>query len=196
MEFLKDIIAPLIRPLTWVFILCLASAFHRRRRLLWLWMAIAVLCLFGWPRRPWSLRGPLVRSQVPLTEVNPAITNIVVLAGGGFATDPSVPANGRATESYLYRFLEGIRLYRAAPDRRVLISVSRPEDPAEARALLDELAALVGVPPGDLLPVTGAENTRNEAELMAPLVGTNRFYLVTSDLHMPRAMMTFENVGG
>jgi len=194
-EFWKDLLGPLASPLTWIFVLCLLAAFHRRRRLLWLWMAIAVLCLFGWPRQPWNLRGPLVRSQAPLTEPDPAITNIVMLAAGGFATDASVPVNGRATEAYLYRFLEGVRVHRALPGSRLLVSVSRPDDVVEARRLLDELAALVGVEAVDLVPVVGAENTRDEARLMAPHVSTNAFYLVTSDLHMTRALMIFKNAG-
>jgi len=61
--------------------------------------------------------------------------------------------------------------------------------------LLGELAELTGIAPTRLIPVTGARDTREEALLMRPLLGTNAFYLVTSDIHMPRAMLGFQKAG-
>ena len=61
--------------------------------------------------------------------------------------------------------------------------------------ILNELAGLVGVAPDRLVPIVGAENTRDEARRMRDVAGTNVFYLVTSDLHMPRAMMIFKQEG-
>lgn len=192
---LKKLLYPLTNSLTLVLVLTVWALLHKRRRVILLCAIVAALCLFGYPALPGRFRKALVTQYAPLTEFRPGITNIVVLCAGRFATDASVPVNGRATPGFLYRLMEGIRLLREAPGRRVLVSVSSPDDPAAAGSILHALAGLLDVQPGSLVPVVGAKNTRDEARLMRDVVGTNAFYLVTSDLHMPRAMIIFEQAG-
>ena len=194
-SLLKHLLAPLVSPFTLVLVLTVWALLHQRRRVALLCAIVAVLCLFGYPRWPWTLHRRLATQYPPATELRAGVTNIVVLAGSGFATDETVPVTGRASPEYVYRFLEGVRLLRGLAGSRMLVSVSVPDDPKAARQLLDELAGLVGVAPARLLPVVGARSTCDEARLMREAVGSNAFYLVTTDLHMPRAMLLFRQEG-
>lgn len=193
--FLKYFMVPLMRPLSLVLLFLLLALMIKRARVGLIAAAVLLLFLFGYPLLPRMLHQPLVSRYASVTAPLDNITNIVVLACGSFATDPAIPANGRADRESLYRFLEGVRLHRDIPGSRLLVSVSHSTAPAEAVLLLDDLADLAGVDREKVLAIAGAHDTREEALLMRGLVGTNQFYLVTSDYHMRRSMMTFEQQG-
>ena len=195
MFFVEKLLGSLLNPLTLALAFAVWAFFYRRRRRLLLCVAVGVLCVFGYPMVPMLLQKPLVTRYAPVTEVRADIVDIVVLDPSGVHADRSLPVNGRASPGFLYRILEGVRLHRQLPESRMLVLVSVPNDVAAARGILDELGRLVGVAADKLVPAVGGLNTRAEARLIRELVGTNAFYLVTSDFHMPRAMMIFEQAG-
>ncbi|MBP7276110.1 MAG: YdcF family protein, partial [Kiritimatiellae bacterium] len=94
-----------------------------------------------------------------------------------------------------HRMMEGVRLHRALPGSQLFVSVRRPNDPAEARRCLMELAVLTGLSSDQVEPIVGASTTKDEARLARERIGTNEFYLVTSDWHMPRALLLFRQAG-
>ena len=193
--FLRILFAPFTDPLTLVFVLSVVALCHRKRRALWLGLVILMLCLLGWPALPWGLHGRLIRQYGPVAGPTSGVSRIAVLSGGAFASDETVPVNGRARPTFLYRFMEGIRIHRAVPGSRLVVSVCAAGGEAEAKRILGDLAEVTQVDPGQLTAVIGAENTRDEARLMREHLGTDAFYLVTSDFHMPRAMMLFRQAG-
>lgn len=49
----------------------------------------------------------------------------------------------------------------------------------------------MGVNPRDIIQESVSRDTEEQARLLKPLVGRERFFLVTSAAHMPRAMALF-----
>ena len=58
-----------------------------------------------------------------------------------------------------------------------------------------EAARLLGVAPSDVVREEASIDTEDQARLVAPIVGGNEFFLVTSASHMPRAMALFRKRG-
>ncbi len=117
---------------------------------------------------------------------------IVVLAGDLARTDLT-PADG--VGSSIYRIMEGIRLWKELPQSRLVLSGgSYPGESSEAAALA-ALPLMLGVPSEALVLETRAWDTEDEARIFAKLVGTEHFGLVTSAVHMWRAMKHFQRFG-
>ena len=126
----------------------------------------------------------------------PEVDAIVVL-GGGVSQDIS----GVNLKSAADRVWFGARLYRAGRAPLVLLSGGRleelgfdwPEAPAMARFMHD-----LGVPESAMLLESESRTTRENAvysERMLRARGIRRILLVTSALHMPRALATFKQLG-
>ena len=126
-------------------------------------------------------------------QLNPA--HILVL-GAGHTNAPGFSAFDRLSEPALKRFLEGYRLQRALPQSKLVCSgysSSGRESQAEAIA---KLALDFGVSPQDTLLQPKAFNTEAEARTYAQRFGNDTpLILVTSALHMPRAMFWFRHYG-
>ena len=175
-----------------------------------LFLSILWLCFRG---DGWSVRGCLLlalsgfflfstgwlpvvitnklESQYSIVEkANPAIKWIVVL-GGGYNSGSyiGVPANDILTSASLERLVEGVRLYRDIPDAKLLLSggASNKKDLSEAEYLAN-VAQWLDVPKKDIVLEPDALNTAEEAVAIKKIVHEEPFYLVTSAVHMPRAM--------
>jgi len=115
----------------------------------------------------------------------------IVVLGGGYSTDPRVDTASRLTEITLARLVGGIELYRKMPGSKLILS-GGPPPLAET---MEKVALNLGVPQQDIILDTKSRNTREEAFLIAPIVGETPFLLVTSASHMPRAMALFRKLG-
>lgn len=132
---------------------------------------------------------------------------------GGPPVEWAVVLTGRTLESrkeygqfeYLSssdRILEPIRMVRKGQVQRLLITGADPRagsgESGEAFAMRD-LAIDLGVPADHIVVESESRNTRQSAEhlraLLPPQALSSGFLLVTSALHMPRAMMAFEQAG-
>lgn len=191
MTLVPMFVEELLRPVSLVSLLLLLALAWRKRRVPCLIAAILVLVVFGSPALPSALSKRLVTRYDHVTHVDADVGYVVVLAGGGFATDEAVPANCRATPEYLYRFLEGVRLLRSLPDSKMVLSIGQPDEVPQADLLAQELAKLVGIESHRIKTAVGARSTSEEAQLVREIVGETPFYLVTSDYHLPRAMLIF-----
>jgi len=119
----------------------------------------------------------------------PALDTAVVLTAYA-ADDPRMPLSSRAGSSALYRVLEAGRLFSEGRIRRIVISGD-----ATATAIMAELLESAGVPAAAVTEDGGAVHTSDSAQRVAGLLGEQRFYLITSAGHMPRAMGVFEAQG-
>ena len=123
---------------------------------------------------------PLAPAAV--TAMTPAPAAVVVL-GSGFRPDPNLPPNDRLSGNGLVRLVEGVRMARLVPGARLIVSDGLGQGQA-----LAETAAILGVEPRRITVEPLSLDTSDEAALLPPLVGDAPFLLVTSALHMRRAL--------
>ena len=167
--------------------------------------ALALLCLGGlWavstPWVAWALALPLESRHPPVpAAASPAADAVLVLCGAmQAARPPGQPHLGFGSAAD--RVWHAAALYHAGKARWVLVSGgNKPGDEdvvPEAEAMAVVLRAL-GVPASALRLEGRSRNTRENAQLslaLARQVDAKRVLLVTSALHMPRALAVFQGV--
>jgi uncharacterized SAM-binding protein YcdF (DUF218 family) len=134
--------------------------------------------------------GWLARRYAEPARLEPA--EAIVALGGGFGPD------GWLDAASWRRMVHGILLYRQglAP-LLVLPGSTPPTGPAEAD-IRARTARELGVPPAAILPVVGANTTREEAFRVSAELrsrGVRSILLVTGPLHLVRARAVFERQG-
>lgn len=151
------------------------------------WLAVCSTPAFSnWLRSGLENRYPQrVASAYPVADA------IVILGGAGMDDSPITPNDpGRWSES---RTGFGLLLFRQGRAARVLLSGGNGEALAMAGALERQ-----GVPSSVLMLETQSRNTHQNAAYSAPVLrnhGLQRILLVTSPIHMPRAVASFEKQG-
>ncbi len=148
-----------------------------------------------------SLLVPLERKYPPFrfadTRLEPdsgAPTYVVVL-GGGHVSDPRLPATSQIGAVPLVRLVEGIRIHRLLAGSRLIVSGGAVSDPVPQAHIMRTIALELGVADSSIVIEDQSRDTRHEAVLIAPIVGSRPFVLVTSASHMPRSMAMFRGVG-
>jgi len=156
----------------------------------------ALMLLCSWyPTSQWIL-SPLHR-RAPLTQPASMAAGArwVVVLGGGYDMRRSGPATSRLSPFTLERLVEGVRVYRNLPGAKLIMSGrGYGELPTEA-AVMQEAAVELGVPAADIRQEGESDDTADEARLIRAMVGGDRLVLVTSGVHMDRAVRLFEKQG-
>ncbi|MGA9822013.1 MAG: ElyC/SanA/YdcF family protein [Desulfobaccales bacterium] len=119
----------------------------------------------------------------------------IVVLGGGIGGDATLPVTSQIGSASLSRLLEGVRLYRAEPGRKLILSGGSVFNPVPESQVMSRVALIMGVNPRDIIQESVSRDTVEEARLLKPLLGRERFFLVTSAFHMPRAMALFRRQG-
>jgi len=113
---------------------------------------------------------------------------VVVLGGGGMEND-SLPAASQLNPQSVARVVEGLRILRALPNAKFLLS-------GDSSAVnMQGVAQMLGVEPGRMVIEKIARDTEQEAVEVQRIVGSDRFVLVTSAIHLPRSMGLFMKKG-
>lgn len=86
------------------------------------------------------------------------------------------------------RVLEGLRLWRQTPGANLLLSGGGYGQETAEAFRMRKLALLYPIDSSRLQIETGSLNTADQAKAIKTWVGDKPFYLVTSAIHMPRAM--------
>ena len=162
-----------------------------------------LLALFSFSPFPDFLLEPLERQY---SQVNPAdllagsqpdgapIKWIVAL-GGGVNSDPELSPITQLSYSSLVRLLEAIRLQRELPGSKLLVSGGGGYNKTTEAAVMARVALDLGVKREDLVLEAESWDTEDQARLIKPLVGKEKFILVTSASHLPRAAALFRKQG-
>ena len=119
----------------------------------------------------------------------------IVVLGGGHRSDPRLPPNSQTSAATLGRVVEGVRLYKSIPGSKLLLSGGVVFDPVPEAAVMARIAELLGAKPQDIVLESDSRDTAGEAEVIAKMIGRERFILVTSAAHMPRSMALFKKRG-
>jgi uncharacterized SAM-binding protein YcdF (DUF218 family) len=186
---------PLILIVTVVGVLVLWFSSRQRTGKILVTVGASLLLLLSSGLTSGWLLSPLHHFK-PLTDLTQAAgARWIVVLGSGFSTSPDAPATGRLSDSTLERLIEGIRLYRALPGAKLILSGGVEFDVVPQAEVLADAAALLGVPRKDLVLESKSVDTQDEAVLIRDIVGKDPFVLVTSIPHMRRSMLLFEKQG-
>ncbi len=201
---IRGLVEYALNPFFWVFLIILGLSIyllipgrdpiakHAGIVLLLLWIGFYAIST------PWlsdSMINQLENQYVRVKQLDAHVHWVVVL-GGGAAEDLEISASEALSGPSLRRVLEGVRLYQALPEARLILSgagTAKPEFTVAAR--FAELTDWIHVPEAHRVLEADSINTADEARFVKPLVGNAPFYLVTSALHMPRSMKLFEKQG-
>ncbi len=210
MFLLKKIVAPFLYPLPlclWILLLGLVILWGTRRQRLGkalVTLGTVLLFLLSSYFFTSQLTQPLEQQYPPLLQTqalsregsggDPSPAWIVVL-GGGAVSDPSLPANSQLNRISLSRVVEGVRLYHSLPGRKLLLSGGAVFNTEPEAKIMGQVARLLGVNAADILLEPDSRDTGEQAEFIARMLGRKTVILVTSAVHLPRAMRLFENRG-
>lgn len=152
-----------------------------------LWIA-----LVGYGAIPaWLL--PRLTEQYPpvsaarLREANP---RWIAVPGMGVHFETGYPANLRLSTDFIQRLLEAVRIQRLFPEAQILVSVSNTDmEPAEKQAAMTEFMELLRVDLRKVTMLTGLGDTDEEIKEFQRRSGGESVCLVSSAVHLPRAMV-------
>jgi uncharacterized SAM-binding protein YcdF (DUF218 family) len=119
----------------------------------------------------------------------------VVVLGGGHGADSQIPLTSHLSDPGLKRLLEGIRIYRENPGSKLLLSGGRGYRAIPEARVAQDVAIFLGVDKDDIILEPDSMDTKDQARLLKPMIGKDPFVLVTSALHLPRAMALFRKQG-
>jgi len=129
----------------------------------------------------------LIKNQKPV--------NILVL-GAGYSDDERFPSINNLAEAALGRLCEGIRIHRLIPGSFIVTSASGYENEITQAEVTRQAAIVLGIDSLQIKMQKKPKNTRQEASEYKRLFGdTAKLILVTSAIHMPRAMKMFRKAG-
>jgi len=190
----------LLSPLAWsvAIALLLALLWRRLPRALCL-LGLAIETALVIAMTPFGANGlvRIIESRLPAKTCQaPAPSTIVVLAGG-FSRPPDSPRDfGAANLHSLHRLFAGVALWRRMPQAQLVISGGGSYTVAES-TVLAELARRLGVPAQAIRTETHSHSTWQNAHELAALSPRlpKRIWLVSSALHLPRALFAFRQAG-
>ena len=203
LAIIKSLVKPFVMPLPIALTLILIGAvllkFGRRRGgFRFAASGMILIALASWGPVAERLLRPLEQRHAPLTDVA-ALGEVaaVVVLGGGWQPKPDWPISAQLNESSAIRLFEGLRLLRALPEARLIVSGGSRHGDLEPIAVgYAQAAREMGVPAERILLLDTPVDTAQEAYAVKAALGMDRpFLLVTSASHMARAMRHFETAG-
>jgi len=199
--FLKKLAASWLLLLPFSLLLLAASLLlvRKHRTKAFVLAGAALVVLFG-ASTPWvanRLAGSLESRYPPRppASLHERYDYIVVLGGGIKGIPGRRPATSLLSSSSLARLIEGLRLLMAHPNARLLLSGGMVDRPANEAVVMAEAAMELGVRRQQIIIEKNSRDTREQAENIGRMVGQRPFLLVTSAIHMPRAMLIFQSRG-
>jgi len=200
MFLLKKIISPFFMPVSAFLALALLGLiflwFTRRQKTgkVLLTISTVFLGLLSYGAVSDMLAGPLEQKYPPISDFQAVkeVKWIVVLAGGS-SVDPALPLSTYLSDASMARLSEGIYIHNRLPETKLVFTGSNwfQGFTPEAEVLAD-MAREWGVKPADIIIEAEATDTKDHPIYVKKIVGSDRFILVTSATHMPRAMALFE----
>lgn len=202
MFLLKKIIAPLLLPLSLCLEILLLGIvllwFTRKQRAgkIAVTIGIVLLAAFSYGSISDICLKSLEYKYPPLMDFQ-AFSDLkwVVVLGGGHTSDPKLPVTAQIGDSSLFRLLEGIRIHRKLPGSRLILSGSGVYDPVSDAKIMADVSYVLGINNDKLILEELSKDTKDQARLIHEIVGHERFILVTSASHMPRAISLFHKLG-
>ena len=200
---LKKILGDLLMPVPIVLILlCWALLLMLRRKTRWFGYLVVLLVtalLFVASYAPLSNQLiSLFESRVPQYQQGETPVDYIAVLGHAHQSVTTQPITSELSPTAVVRLAEGIRIYRMNPGSKLIFTGFKGgivEDRVSYPEKLRELAVSLGVPVEDIIVLNGPQDTQEEAQLIASQFAESSLVLVTTALHMPRALMLFKQAG-
>jgi uncharacterized SAM-binding protein YcdF (DUF218 family) len=200
---MRELLSGLINPVPFLYILLLLSILSfaikkTRAGKTFVWMAIAWFLIITTPFVPIALVRSLENRYPPfsekLIEDFNGPWNIIVL-GGGHSDDSRLSPNNQLSTQALSRLTEGLRIQSKTPGSTLILSGYKGRSELPQALVLYRTALIMGADSTSMKMQTAPGNTRMEAEQYSTDNGSIPVVVVTSAVHMPRAMMLFRKAG-
>lgn len=153
-------------------------------------VVLAGLLLLSTAWFPRMMINKVENQYAVITDINPAIHWVVVFSGGQMIkVNAQAPANQLLNEVSIKRLVEAVRLYHHLPHAKLILSGgSAFGDTISEASRLATVVSWFGISADDVLVEGQSVNTADEAIAIKRWVKKEPFYLVTSAIHLPRAM--------
>jgi uncharacterized SAM-binding protein YcdF (DUF218 family) len=135
-----------------------------------------------------------VYPKLAIKTIQGKIIPYIVVLGGGLDPAKHQPLSSQLRPQTLIRLIEGIRLHRLIPGSKLIVSGKGYANMTEAQAM-GNMAIQLGVLKEDIIEDPLSENTKQHPINLKPIMNGGQFILVTSALHMNRAMAYFKKNG-
>jgi len=194
--FLKTLCSPL-QLCIWFFVLGLILLwFSPKQRMgkLFVTTGLILLLFFSTSFFPGLMLGTMEkRYSFYSSEENKEMSDIKYIAvlAGGFVVDSAIPITSNFSYEGFVRLMESIRLQKKHDKSRLIFTGGSV---AETR-MMKILSIEMGVPNEKIILEEMSRSTYEEAVFIKSLVNNDKFILVTSASHMPRAMALFRGQG-
>ncbi|NQT09872.1 MAG: envelope biogenesis factor ElyC [Desulfobacteraceae bacterium] len=202
MFLFKKIVAPLFFPLSIILEILIFGIFllwfTRRQKTgkMVVFAGVLLLALFSYGSIADVCLKSLEDKYPPLVDLHQfSDVKCVVVLGGGHNSDPKLPITGQIGDSSLFRLLEGVRIHKKLPESKLILSGSGVYDPVSNAMVMAGVAKIMSIGDNKLILEELSKDTKDQARLIHKIVGDERFILVTSASHMPRAMALFQKLG-
>ncbi len=133
---------------------------------------------------------------IEVSQLDKAETYYIHVLGAGTSLDESLPASMNLHSTTFIRLCEGIRIYYALNNGIIVTSASTGKGLKSQAQVSKEATISLGVAEENIKILETPTTTLEEAKAFKEKFGTNKnIILVTSALHMPRAMDIFTDQG-
>jgi uncharacterized SAM-binding protein YcdF (DUF218 family) len=201
---MRDLFNTIINPLPVLYLLLLAGSVCfvlKKKKSGKILFVIAVFWFFiiSTPFIPKIIVRSLEEKYTQVTETSLRATgdssNILVL-GSEHIDDRNLTPNNQLSAIALARLVEGVRIYRITSGSRLILSGYGRNSSLSHAHVLYQTAKMLGVDTSRMAIQPFPANTREEAEAYVKKFGTkHKLILVTSAVHMPRAVLLFRKAG-
>lgn len=199
MFFVKKAISLFLMPLP-IFLILMGIGFyfwHRnddRRAKKLLFFALLWISLLSYPPFSALLLYPLENTshKVHITQTIPKYIHVL---GSGHISNSNIPLSSELGLVSLARVIEGVSVYNAHPNMKIIFSGYGDKDPVSNARKNAQMAMVLGVKGEDIILLEKAKDTHEEAVQAKKIIGNSDLILVTSASHMPRAAALFKKAG-
>jgi uncharacterized SAM-binding protein YcdF (DUF218 family) len=180
---LKKIISAMIMPLSIALLLGIIGLIYLyinkyKQAKIFLSISIVLVACFSYVPFSNILMTPLETKYKPIQDIPKDVKYILLLGGDRYN-----------------RAWEALRLYHNIPDAKIITSgyAGRGKIPGAIKTA--NLLHSIGIPYEDIIIHKEPKDTKEEAMKIKETLGKQKFFLVTSAYHMPRALALFQKEG-
>ncbi len=149
------------------------------------------LYLLSLPSVADALLHPLEQRYATHTAKTDTFPDMIFVLAAGFSKDTEASGLKRLSQTSLVRLAEGVRLLQCYPNAQLMVCQYR----GHGGSVMLDAALELGVIPERVQSIDAGSSTKAEIRAVVDRIGQQSIMLVTSAIHMPRAMRISQNMG-